>query len=76
MDTALSALITSLAKNGPGFITAAIFITFYILERKRNDKLISKLHELSLASLKADYEHTKMYSSVVKALNAVTSYDK
>lgn len=69
MDSAIVSLVNKLAEYGPGFITAGVFGILYWFERKRNDRLIEKLHELSTTSLKADLEHTQVYQSIDKTLN-------
>lgn len=70
METALPKLLAALASYGPGFVVAVIFIIFYWLERKKSEKMAEKLQELAVASIKADLEHTKTFSSLEKAFNA------
>ena len=70
METALPKLLTILSTHGPGFVVAAIFIVLYLLERKKSERMAEKLNELSVASIKADHEHTKTFESLEKAFNA------
>ena len=70
MEAALIKLLQALASYGPGFIVAVVFVVFYWLERKKSEEQAIKLHELAVASIKADVEHTKAYASLEKAFNS------
>jgi hypothetical protein len=70
MEAALTKILAALASYGPGFVVAAIFIIFYWLERKKSEQAAEKLQELAVASIKADFEHTKAYESMERAFNA------
>jgi hypothetical protein len=71
MESALIPLINKLAEYGPGFLIAGIFLVLYVLEQRKNKSLSEKLFELSLASLKADMEHTKAVASLEKSLDVL-----
>jgi hypothetical protein len=70
METALAKLVAGLVSYGPGFAVAAIFIVFYLLERKKSEEAAKALMELAVESIKADMEHTKAYATLEKAFNA------
>lgn len=69
METALTPLIAKLVEFGPGFIFAGIFLTLYLIERKKSENLATKLYDLGLESLKADLEHSKAYTAMEKTLD-------
>ena len=71
MDAIFNPIITRLAEQGPGFVMAAVIGVFYYFERKRNTQLVDRLYRLSVASLKADHAHTKMYNSINRALTVL-----
>ncbi len=70
MEAALPKILAILASYGPGFVVAAIFITLYLLERKKSEAMAEKLTELSVASIRADLEHTRAYESLEKVFNS------
>ena len=69
METALTKILAHLASLGPGFIVAAVFIVFYVWERKKSAELTDKLQELTRESIKADTEHCGMLQAFEKALD-------
>ena len=71
MESALTSLIVKLIEYGSGFLIAAIFLTLYIMERKKNENLSKRLYDLGLESLKADFEHSKALSSLEKTLDTL-----
>jgi ribosome-associated translation inhibitor RaiA len=62
-------IIKDLGEYGFGYVTTAIFLSLYVLEKKRNEKLVDGLHKLGIASLRAEYEHSRVYESIDKTLN-------
>jgi hypothetical protein len=70
MEAALTKILAILASYGPGFLVAAIFIILYLLERKKSEKMADKLTELSVASIRADLEHTRAYESLEKVFSS------
>jgi hypothetical protein len=45
MEAALAKLLEMLAKHGPGFLVAAIFIALYVMERRDSRKELEGLRE-------------------------------
>lgn len=62
-------IIKDLGEYGFGYVTTAIFLCLYILEKKKTDKLTDGLHKMGIASLQAEYEHSRVYESIDKTLN-------
>lgn len=77
MDTHLVKLLIQLGTYGPLGIMSVLFVILFFLERRKTeaerqkvDELASKLHEVSLASIKADMEHSKAYEPMEKIFDA------
>jgi len=70
MEAALAKALALLASYGPGFVVAAIFVVLYLMERKKSEQMAEKLTELSVASIRADLEHTRAYESLEKVFNS------
>lgn len=77
MDPAAAKALLQLGTYGPlGIMCVLFFILFWMQrketadEREKTNKLAEKLHELGLASLRADMEHTKAYTSLEKVIDA------
>lgn len=77
MDTHLVKVLIQLGTYGPLGIMSVLFVVLFFLERKKTeaerekvDALANKLHEVSLASIKADMEHSKAYEPMEKIFDA------
>lgn len=77
MDATLVKVLIQLGTYGPLGIMSVLFVILFFLERKKTeaerkkvDELASKLHEVSLASIKADMEHSKAYEPMEKIFDA------
>jgi len=77
MDPTLIKVLIQLGTYGPLGIMSGLFLVLFFLERKKTeaerkkvDELASKLHEVSLASIKADMEHSKAYEPMEKIFDA------
>lgn len=70
MDPAVGKTLFQLGTYGPLGIMAVLFFILYWWERKRNETLSDKLYEVSLASIKADMEHSKAYDNIEKTFDA------
>ena len=69
MDALLTKLLVNLASQGSGFIFAAVTLVLLIFERRRSEKLADKLAEVSMASIKADYERDRSVKTLEKAFD-------
>lgn len=77
MDPALAKILIQLGTYGPLGLMCVLFVILFFLERKKTeaerekvDALANKLHEVSLASIKADMEHSKAYEPMEKIFDA------
>lgn len=77
MDTHLIKVLIQLGTYGPLGVMVVLFVILFFMERKKTeaerqkvDELASKLHEVSLASIKADMEHSKAYEPMEKIFDA------
>jgi len=72
----MDSLLAKIAEYGPGFAFGAIGFALHYMERKRSAELVDRLHKLSVASLEANQEHTKMYDSINRALSVLVDVIK
>jgi len=77
MDTTLIKLLVQLGTYGPLGIMVVLFVSLFFMERRKTDTerkkvddLANKLHEVSLASIRADMEHSKAYEPMEKIFDA------
>ena len=77
MDATTAKALLQLGTYGPLGIMCVLFFILFMLQKKetqterdKNEKLAYKLHELGLASLKADMEHTQAYTALEKMIDA------
>lgn len=77
MDATLIKVLIQIGTYGPLGLMSALFVILFFLERKKTeaerkkvDDLANKLHEVSLASIKADMEHSKAYEPMEKIFDA------
>ena len=78
MDPAIAKTLFQLGTYGPLGIMVAIGFMLFFMERKRNDRmqdkqdeLAGKLHDLAMASIKSDMEHTRVNEVNVKVLESI-----
>lgn len=77
IDSNLAKILFQLGTYGPLGIMCILFFALFMMERKKTelerqkvDELAAKLHEVSLASIKADVEHSKAYEPMEKIFDA------
>lgn len=77
MDSSLIKILIQLGTYGPLGIMSVLFFVLFLMERKRTevertkvDELAAKLHEVSMASIRADVEHSKAYEPMEKIFDA------
>ena len=77
MDSSLIKVLIQLGTYGPLGIMSVLFFILFLMERKRTeaerekvDALATKLHEVSMASIKADVEHSKAYEPMERIFDA------
>jgi hypothetical protein len=76
MDPATAKILIQIGTYGPLGLMAALGFWLFFLERKRtaeerkrNEELSTKLHELALESIRSDTEHSKAYGPLEKVFD-------
>jgi hypothetical protein len=71
MESTLAKILSNMASLGPGFLVAVLFAIFFIMERRKSERMADKLLELAQESIKADTEHTRAIQALEKTLDSI-----